>query len=364
MFKAGRHINRPYQLRININVPGLTKISMDIKYMPPSSTQHRFILVMLCEVTNYVVAMPMRTTKTPEVCKNILNGFIKYYGTPSHIVCDRDPSFLSSLAQYFFSQFKIKLLTVSVTNHQSLLAEHGIKSLSGILMKHLSGLGRDWPEFVGASMLTHNAFATPNLGGFSPYELVFGRRAKIVPELEIVPEVPVTGTFKNYHAKLVKLLHYKHSFVHKFREQRIQLMNRGKDPSSFFAGQLVYTFEPAGAMLITGSRKIKCEWCGPLVVIMPVAPNQFILMSLDGKIYPRFIEETRLKQGWVDTPQGPAGTLADYNEKMKPKIPYAHVPHIPVQIPHVTAVLNALKTAVTEPDSPRLLAMQSLYKSL
>ena len=32
--KAGPRFDRPYQKRININVPALTKISMDIKYMP------------------------------------------------------------------------------------------------------------------------------------------------------------------------------------------------------------------------------------------------------------------------------------------------------------------------------------------
>ena len=43
-----------------------------------------------------------------------------------------------------FKAYGIQLVTVSPTNHKSLQAEHGIKSLSNILMKHLSHLGDDW----------------------------------------------------------------------------------------------------------------------------------------------------------------------------------------------------------------------------
>ena len=47
------------------------------------------------------------------------------------------------LVPMVFKAYGIQLITVSPTNHKSLQAEHGIKSLSSILMKHLSGLGDD-----------------------------------------------------------------------------------------------------------------------------------------------------------------------------------------------------------------------------
>ena len=36
----------------------------------------------------------------------------------------------------FVTQLNIKVILVSPTNHKSLQAEHGIKSLSGLLVKH------------------------------------------------------------------------------------------------------------------------------------------------------------------------------------------------------------------------------------
>ena len=67
---------------------------------------------------------------------------------------------MSSLMNYLFKKLEIKIKTVAPYNHQSLLAEHGIKSLSTILMKHLTGLGKMWPKYLSlatfASDLTNH----------------------------------------------------------------------------------------------------------------------------------------------------------------------------------------------------------------
>ena len=42
----------------------------------------------------------------------------------------------------YFSKFNIQIKMVAPYNNQSLQAEHGIKSLSTILTKHLTNLGQ------------------------------------------------------------------------------------------------------------------------------------------------------------------------------------------------------------------------------
>ena len=61
---------------------------------------------------------------------------------------DQDSAFMSSLMTYLFHKFDIKIKTVASYNHQSLQAEHGIKSLSCILTKHLTSLGQIWTKFL------------------------------------------------------------------------------------------------------------------------------------------------------------------------------------------------------------------------
>ena len=61
---------------------------------------------------------------------------------PDCRIMDQDSASVSSLMNYLFNKFDIKIKTVAPYNHQSLQAEHGIKSLSMILTKHLSNLGQ------------------------------------------------------------------------------------------------------------------------------------------------------------------------------------------------------------------------------
>ena len=56
---------------------------------------------------------------------------------------DQDSAFMSSLMSYLFHRLNIKVKTIAPYNHQSLHAEHGIKSLTCILTKHLTGLRPD-----------------------------------------------------------------------------------------------------------------------------------------------------------------------------------------------------------------------------
>ena len=81
---------------------------------------------------------------------------------------------------YVFRKFDIKIKTVAPYNHQSLQAEHGIKSLSRIPMKHLRSLGQMRPKYLPLATFAYNTFNTPKLANFSPYELVFGRKLKLL----------------------------------------------------------------------------------------------------------------------------------------------------------------------------------------
>ena len=196
LFKGSKKFDRPLMRRFyDINTPTMTNISMDIKHMPASKSPYKYILVLLCDISNFLVATPMRRATAEEVCSILFDNFMAYYAVPMRIICDQDPAFMSSLCQWFFKAYGIQLVTVSPTNHKSLQAEHGIKSLSNILMKHLSGLGDNWHLYCRPAMLTYNTYNTPNLDNLSPFEVAFGRKPILVPKLESTPNIPVAGTF-------------------------------------------------------------------------------------------------------------------------------------------------------------------------
>ena len=318
LFKNSKRFHRPFHKRVyDISQPALANVSMDIKYMPKSTKGYNYMLIILCEITNFLVTIPLKQATAPEVCKALVEEFIAYFSTPVRIVCDQDPAFMSSLCKYCFQQYKIQILTVSVTNHKSLQAEHGIKSLSNLIITHLSGLGVDWPTYARPCMLTYNSYATPNLNGFCPFELVFGRKPRIVPILEISPPVPATGTYQNAFDLLNKKLRYFREMLIKFRDRRFEIMNSDREFHGYTSGQLVYLFYPSNSTLTSSRRKFTCQFVGPLAIWKCFSPTQFVLMSLDGVVYPYLVEETRLKPGVIRTTKGNVFTLPALRQMVK-----------------------------------------------
>ena len=92
---------------------------------------------------------------------------------------DQDSVFMSSLMTYLLDKFNIKIKIVVPYNHQSLQAEHGIKSLYNILTKHLTNIGQMWPKYLSLATFAYNTFNTPNLGNYSPYELILVENLKL-----------------------------------------------------------------------------------------------------------------------------------------------------------------------------------------
>ena len=196
--------SRQLQTRINLNYRPLSRLSMDIKVMPKSNKGHKLILCIIHEVTNYLITVPLYQSKVEEVGEALIEHVITKYCIPNCIIMDQDSVFMSSLMNYLFSKFNIMIKTVAPYNHQSLQAEHGIKSISTILTKHLMNLGQMWPKYLLLATFAYNTINIQNLANYSPYELVFGRKPKILLNLETMPDVKVSGSFKEYYNLLNK----------------------------------------------------------------------------------------------------------------------------------------------------------------
>ena len=98
---------------------------------------------------------------------------------------------------------------------------------------------------------TYNTFNTPNIANFSPNELVFGRKTKLLLSLETIPDDKVSGTFKDYY--------------------------------NLF-GDLVYIISPLTGQLYTASKKVMIKYVGQVVIYKIIDLHNYLLMMLDGKI--------------------------------------------------------------------------------
>ena len=214
---------------------------------------------------------------------------------------DQDSTFMSTLMNYLFRKFGIKVKTVAPYNHQSLQAEHGIRSLYSILTKHLTEQGLMWQKYLPLATLAYNTFNSPNLGNYLPYELVFGRKPKLLLDLETGPDIKISGTYREYYTLLGKRLQYLHKLLQDFGMKRLTLINKDKDIFQYNSRDLVYISSPLTSQLRTASRKTAIKYVGPLAVYKIVDPHNYLLITLDGKLLRGLFEHERLKPAVIRT---------------------------------------------------------------
>ena len=212
--------------------------------MPRSHKGHKYTLCVIDEVTNYLITVPIFQARLEEIGEALIENVITKYCIPEYIIMDQDSAFMSSLMRYLLNKFGIKIKTVAPYNHQSLQAEHGIKSLSCILTKHLTNLGQMWPKYLSLATFVYNMFNMPNLGNYNPYELNFGRKPKVFMNLETNPDIKVSRFFKEYYELLNKRIKYLQDILFNFKSKRLAMINKDRGFFQYKSGDPIYIISP------------------------------------------------------------------------------------------------------------------------
>ena len=71
----------------------------------------------------------------------------------------------------------------------------------------------------------------------------------------------------------------------------------------------MYLISPLTSQLRTASRKVAIKDVGPLVIYKIVDPHNYLLMTMDGKLFRGVFEHERLKPAVLKTDQGNVSTL-------------------------------------------------------
>ena len=311
---------RHLQARINPTYILMSRLSMDLKVMPRRHKGHRYILCIIDEVTIFLVTVPIFQAKSEEVGEALLEHVITKYCIPEYIIMDQDSAFMSSLMTYPFHRLDIKIKTIAPYNHQSLQVEHGIKYLPHILTKHLIGLGQMWIKYVSLMTFAYNTFNSPDLGNYSPFELSFGRKPKLLLNVETNPHIKVSRNFREYYDSLNKRIKYLQNLLFNFRLQRIAMINKDRENFQYRRGDLVYIISPSTSQLRTNSWKIAVKYVGPVVIYKIVDPHNYLLMTLDGIILKVIFEHERLQPAVIMTSPGNVQNLAELRQVINTKL--------------------------------------------
>ena len=286
--------------RIPMDYRPMSNISLDAKEMPMSTLGYKHILVCTCEVSNYVVAIPIQDLTTVTLFEALFYRVICVFGSPAAVITDEGKGLISNMMAALYRSLNIKPFTISPHHHGSLRTERYIQTMNNMLCKYLTGQGANWPLFVYPCMMAMNTFVSP-LTGYSPYELVFLKPPPLLTELALDPEdVQKSVTVPEY----MDLMRNRYQVMRKMaverkvRQQEFQSFKEvRKHPNykPYGKGDLVLFHYEYGSELQTNWKKLKQPWIGPVKIQAVLDDTHFLISDWEGKIPPVVMEEHRLK---------------------------------------------------------------------
>ena len=93
--------------------------------------------------------------------------------------------------------------------------------------------------------------------------------------------------------------------------KRLALMNKDCYDFQYSSGDLVYTISPLTSILRTASRKVTIKYIGLLAIYKIVDPNNYLLITPDGKLLRGLFEHERLKPAVIRTNQSNVTNLSN-----------------------------------------------------
>ena len=179
-------------------------------------------------------------------------------------------------------------------------------------------LSQMWPKYLSLATFAYNMFNPPNLGNYSPYELTFGRKPKLLMNLESNLDIRVSKTFKEYYELLNKRIKYLQDILFNFKSKRLAMINKDRGFFHYKSRDLIYIISQLTSQLHTASHKeIAIKYVGPVVIYKIIYPNNYLLMTLDGKILRGLFEHERQKPDIIRSSQGNVQNLAELRQIMK-----------------------------------------------
>ena len=169
-------------------------------------------------------------------------------------------------------------------------------------------------------MFAYNTFNSQNLGNYSPYELTFGRKPKLLLNVETNPDIKVSRNFKEYYDSLNKRIKHLQDMLFNFRSWRLAMINKKRENFQYRGGDLVYIISPLTSQLRTNSWKIAAKYLGPVVIYKIVDPHNYLLMTLYGIILKGIFEQERLKPAVIRTTCGNVQNLAELKQVLNTEL--------------------------------------------
>ena len=242
------------------------RLAMDVLSLP-SCHGYSAVLVIVDYFTKWVEAFPLRDKSASSVAKILHSQIFMRYGPPIYLHSDRGREFIASSVHELTRLCSIfQTHTPAYAPRADGQVERQIRTLSDMLSKYASESGQ-WFPFLDMCLCAIRT-SVHETTGFSPFEVLFGRKPRLVSDLNYgLPATPCQkhpSSYKDFQSRL-RTVHddVKTAQIRVAQKMKSYYDSRHKVGTGIFSpGQWVWKMVPSGPR-----PKLLPKWEGPFLVM-------------------------------------------------------------------------------------------------
>ena len=143
------------------------EFQLDLMVFTEPDLEYKMGLLIIDIFSKYCVVIPLKTNKTDEVYRGLVEGFKKMNGYPITIYTDNEGSLNSALIRQYLKEHDIfHIITLS----HAMFAERMIRTFKNMLYKRIGKSGKPWYEFIYPILLTYNNLMVHSMTNMTPNE--------------------------------------------------------------------------------------------------------------------------------------------------------------------------------------------------
>ena len=246
---------KAHYTRIPYDFRPMSRISADRKWIPLSNQDFNYILFAICEISNYVIGIPIKKANVVTIAEDLLNRVVYHFGPPNTLIIDEDKTLSADVLMYVYNILNIRAQVISPLNHGSLGTKRYIRSISEMLCKHLKTTGEDWHLYVNTCCYAWNTYVSPSTG-YSPFELVYLHKPADLTQINYNPLQHLSRSLDDDYMKIMKKrfdVMKKVVLDKKTHDQSVQQIRQNRTfprNKAFEVGDLVFLFAPSALCML------------------------------------------------------------------------------------------------------------------
>ncbi|XP_075141564.1 uncharacterized protein LOC142217269 [Leptodactylus fuscus] len=244
----------------------------------PSRTGKRYILTVVDYATRYPEAVALSSTRADVVAKALV-GIFSRVGFPREMLTDQGTQFMSALMQGLCKVTEVQHLVTSPYHPQTNgLCERFNGTLKQMLRMLVESHGPDWEPYLPHLLFAYREVPQASTG-FSPFELLYGRRVRgplaLVKESwegdSTIPGVPVVEYVLRLRKQMQTMAQLVHDNVVQAQANQKRWYDQNAREKTYQPGQKVWVLVPEPP------DKLQAKWAGPYVVHQQVNSASYLV---------------------------------------------------------------------------------------